>query len=89
MGKTDRVYNTTHFKIYYIVLDDLNIKEIADSLENSYPKTTSHLRRITPICRINNELLIINSAAVRADDFQIPPHRQAVPLCVTLPNDLV
>ena len=44
MGKTDRVYNTTHFKIYYTVLDDTNIKQIADSLENSYPKITSHLQ---------------------------------------------
>jgi hypothetical protein len=26
----------------------------------------------------NNELLFINSAAVTADDFQIPPHRQAI-----------
>ena len=44
MGKIDRVYNTTHFKINYTVLDDINIKEIADSLENSYPKITSHLQ---------------------------------------------
>ena len=38
----------------------------------------SSSRRITPSNRINNELLFINLAAVRADDFQIPPHRQAV-----------
>ena len=44
MVKTDRVYDTMHFKIYYTVLDDTNIKEIADSLENSYPKVTSHLQ---------------------------------------------
>jgi hypothetical protein len=37
------VYESGHFKIYYTVLDDKNIKEIADSLENSYPKITSHL----------------------------------------------
>ena len=43
MGKIDKVYKTTHFKIFYTVLDDTNIKEIADSLENSYPKITSHL----------------------------------------------
>jgi hypothetical protein len=40
----------------------------------------SSSRRIQPSNRINNELLFINLAAVRADDFQIPPHRQAVPL---------
>ncbi|MBZ5856938.1 gluzincin family metallopeptidase [Flavihumibacter profundi] len=44
MGKKDRVFNTAHFKIYYTVLDDSNIKEIADSLENGYPKITSHLQ---------------------------------------------
>lgn len=44
MDKTDRVYNTAHFKIFYTILDDTNIKEIADSLENSYPKITSHLQ---------------------------------------------
>lgn len=44
MVKTDRVYDTAHFKIYYTVLDDTNIKEIGDSLENSYPKVTSHLQ---------------------------------------------
>ena len=43
-GKTERVYDTKHFKIYYTVLDDTNIKEIADSLENGYPKITSHLQ---------------------------------------------
>ncbi len=37
----------------------------------------SSSRRITPGIRINNELLFINLAAV-TDDFQIPPHRQAV-----------
>jgi hypothetical protein len=44
MSKTERLYDTEHFKIYYTVLDDTNIKEIADSLENSYPKITSHLQ---------------------------------------------
>src|SRR5687768_12026516 len=44
VGQTDRVYKTKHFKIFYTVLDDVNIKEIADSLENSYPKITSHLQ---------------------------------------------
>jgi hypothetical protein len=44
MDKTDRVYKTTHFKIFYTILDDTNIKEISDSLENGYPKITSHLR---------------------------------------------
>jgi hypothetical protein len=29
---------------------------------------------------MNNELLVINLAAVSADDFQIPPHRQAAAL---------
>lgn len=43
-SKTERVYDTKHFKIYYTALDDSNIKEIADSLENSYPKITSHLQ---------------------------------------------
>ena len=43
INKTDRVYKTTHFKIFYTVLDDTNIKAIADSLENSYLKITSHL----------------------------------------------
>ena len=33
---------------------------------------------ITPGNRINNELLVINLAAARAEDFQIPPHREAV-----------
>jgi len=41
MDKTERVYNPKHFKIDYTVLDDSNIKEIADSLENSYPKIIS------------------------------------------------
>src|SRR3990170_878420 len=44
MGQTDRVYKTTHFKIFYTALDDTNVKEIADSLENSYPKITSNLQ---------------------------------------------
>lgn len=44
LGKTNRVHDTKHFKIYYTVLDDANIKEIADSLENCYPKITSHLQ---------------------------------------------
>jgi hypothetical protein len=43
-GKTDRVFNTTHFRIYYTELDDTNIKEIADSLENSHPKITGQLQ---------------------------------------------
>ena len=42
--KTDRIYNTTHFKIAYTTLDDTNIKEIADSLEAGYPKITSQLQ---------------------------------------------
>lgn len=42
--KIDRVYDTAHFKIYYTVLDDNNIKEIADSLETGYHKITSHLQ---------------------------------------------
>lgn len=42
--KIDRVYNTTHFKIAYTALDDTNIKEIADSLEGSYPKIISQLQ---------------------------------------------
>ena len=33
---------------------------------------------ITPGNRINNELLVINLAAARAEDFQIPPPLQAV-----------
>jgi hypothetical protein len=43
-SKTERVYDTKHFKIYYTVLDAANIKEIADSVEASYPKITSHLQ---------------------------------------------
>ena len=43
-GKTDRVHDTKHFKIYYTVLDDDSIKDIADSLENCYPKITSQLQ---------------------------------------------
>lgn len=43
-GNTDRVYTTTHFKVFYTTVDDNNIKEISDSLENSYPKITSHLQ---------------------------------------------
>lgn len=42
--KPDRVYNTTHFKIAYTALDDINIKEIADSLEVGYIKITSQLQ---------------------------------------------
>ena len=44
MGKADRIYKTTHFKFSYTILDDSNIREIADSLENSYPIITSHLQ---------------------------------------------
>lgn len=44
MNKADRVYNTSHFKILYTTLDDNNIKEIADSLENSYPRITTQLQ---------------------------------------------
>jgi hypothetical protein len=43
-GKQNRVYKTTHFKIFYTELDDSRIKEIADSLENSYVRITSHLQ---------------------------------------------
>lgn len=39
-----RVQHTKHFKISYTKLDDLNIKEIADSLGHGYSKITSHLR---------------------------------------------
>ena len=41
--KNDRVYSTTHFKISYTAIDDINIKEIGDSLEAGYPKITSQL----------------------------------------------
>jgi hypothetical protein len=44
MGKTERIYKTAHFKIFYTALDDVNIKEVADSLENSYPKITAQLQ---------------------------------------------
>lgn len=37
-GNTERVLATQYFKILYTSLDDKNIMEIADSLENSYPK---------------------------------------------------
>lgn len=43
-SKAERVYDTKHFKIYYTSLDDGNIREIADSLENNYPKITAHLQ---------------------------------------------
>lgn len=43
LGNTERIYETRHFKISYTKIDDANIKEIADSLENSYSKITSHL----------------------------------------------
>jgi hypothetical protein len=43
-GKTDRALKTTHFQIFYTPLDDKNIKEIADSLENSYPRITAQLQ---------------------------------------------
>jgi hypothetical protein len=43
-GKTDRVYKTAHFHVFYTPLDDNNIKEIADSLESSYPRITAQLQ---------------------------------------------
>ena len=43
MSHADRVYLTPHFKLVYTPLDDINIKEIADSLETSYPKITASL----------------------------------------------
>lgn len=52
IGENDRVHETTHFKIFYTNLDDGNIMEIADSLENSYPKITSHLQ--------SGELAVVN-----------------------------
>jgi len=42
--KSERVFNTSHFKIFYTTLDDANFKEIADSLENGYPKITTQLQ---------------------------------------------
>jgi hypothetical protein len=39
-----RVYKTLHFKIFYTKLDDKNIKDIADSLENNYPKISTSLQ---------------------------------------------
>lgn len=39
-----RVYKTTHFTLNYTKSDDTNIREIADSLENSYLKITSSLQ---------------------------------------------
>jgi hypothetical protein len=43
-GKTNRMHKTAHFQIYYTPLDDRNIKEIADSLENSYSRITTQLQ---------------------------------------------
>lgn len=43
-GETERIFATSHFKIFYTALDDNNIKEIADSLENGYSKITSQLQ---------------------------------------------
>lgn len=40
----ERILITSHFKIFYTLLDDKNIQEIADSLEAGYPKITSHLQ---------------------------------------------
>jgi hypothetical protein len=43
-GNKTRVYETDHFKIFYTKLDDRNIKQIADCLENSYPKIITQLQ---------------------------------------------
>jgi len=43
-AEKERVNSTNHFQINYTALDDGNIKEIADSLEVSYPKITAHLQ---------------------------------------------
>lgn len=48
----ERVLSTAHFKIYYTALDDTNVQEIADSLEKSYPRITTHLQ--------SGELPIVN-----------------------------
>ena len=43
-GNKNRVYKTDHFKIFYTKLDDRNIKQIADRLENSYPRIITQLQ---------------------------------------------
>jgi hypothetical protein len=43
-NRNARIYVTAHFSIYYTVLDDSNIHEIADSLEHAYPKIVTHLQ---------------------------------------------
>jgi len=43
-GNKNRVYKTDHFKIFYTKLDDRNIKQIADRLENSYPRIIKQLQ---------------------------------------------
>jgi hypothetical protein len=40
----ERIHTTIHFKIFYTPLDDRNVQEIADSLEKSYPRITTHLQ---------------------------------------------
>jgi hypothetical protein len=40
----ERVYNTSHFRFLYTVLDEKNITQIADSLEAAYPRITSDLQ---------------------------------------------
>jgi hypothetical protein len=39
-----QIYNTNHFKIFYTILDDKNIKEIADSLEANYTRIVMDLQ---------------------------------------------
>lgn len=43
-SNSDTVYSTEHFNIYYSKLDSRNIKEIADSLENSYTSILTNLQ---------------------------------------------
>ena len=41
---SERVYQSSHFKISYTQLDDKNIKDIADSLETHYAIIVQHLQ---------------------------------------------
>lgn len=54
LSNTNRLHETTHFKIFYTELDDTNISEIADSLENNYSRIVTHLQsKKLPIVNVN------------------------------------
>ena len=66
----ERILFTTHFKIFYTPLDDNNVQEIADSLEKSYPRITTHLQ--SGELPMVNVQLYVDGAALNKANPNIP-----------------